>query len=124
MRLTAAALAVSLFTLPAMAAKKDAVTVPLKTSTGQDAGTATFTPAKGEGVSIKLKLKNLPAGDHAVHIHEHAMCDAPDFKTAGGHFNPDSKKHGTENPMGHHNGDLPQNRHHRRRRDRLGAASA
>jgi Cu-Zn family superoxide dismutase len=37
------------------------------------------------------------------------VCDAPDFKTAGGHFNPASKKHGIENPMGHHNGDLPQN---------------
>ncbi len=109
MRLTAAALAVSLFTLPAMAAKKDAVTVDLKTSTGQDAGTATFAPAKDNGIAIHLKLKNLPAGEHAVHIHEHPMCDAPDFKTAGGHFNPDAKKHGTENPMGHHNGDLPHN---------------
>jgi len=108
MRLTVAALAVSLLTLPAMAAKHDAVSVPLKTSTGQDAGTATFTPTK-KGVGIKLQLKNLPAGEHAVHIHEHALCDAPDFKTAGGHFNPDAKKHGTQNPMGHHNGDLPQN---------------
>ncbi len=31
------------------------------------------------------------------------------FKTAGGHFNPASKKHGIDNPEGHHNGDLPQN---------------
>jgi Cu-Zn family superoxide dismutase len=84
------------------------VVVPLKTSTGQDAGTATFTPAKDK-VAIKLMLKNLPPGQHAVHIHEHAICDAPDFKTAGGHFNPAGKQHGTLNPMGHHNGDLPQN---------------
>jgi len=109
MRLTAAALAVSLLALPALAKSKDAVTVPLKTSTGQDAGTATFTPGKDKTVRIKLQLKNLPAGDHAVHIHEHALCDAPDFKTAGGHFNPDSKQHGIQNPQGHHNGDLPQN---------------
>jgi Cu-Zn family superoxide dismutase len=108
MRLTAAALAVSLLTVPALA-KPKGVTVPLKTSTGQDAGTASFSPAKGNKVAIKLKLKNLPAGEHAVHVHEHAACDAPDFKTAGGHFNPAAKKHGTENPMGHHNGDLPQN---------------
>jgi Cu-Zn family superoxide dismutase len=107
MRLTAAALAVSLLTLPALA-KPKGVTVPLKTSTGQDAGSASFAPSKGK-VSIKLKLKNLPAGEHAVHVHEHAACDAPDFKTAGGHFNPAAKKHGIENPMGHHNGDLPQN---------------
>ena len=33
-------------------------------------------------------------------------CDAPDFKTAGPHFNPDGKKHGTKNPEGPHAGDL------------------
>jgi Cu-Zn family superoxide dismutase len=46
---------------------------------------------------------------HGVHIHAKPMCDAPDFTTAGGHFNPDAKKHGIKNPMGHHNGDLPEN---------------
>jgi len=109
MRLTAAALAVSLLTMPALAKPKGAVTVPLKTSTGQDAGTASFLPGKDKKITIRIKLKNLPSGEHAVHIHEHAVCDAPDFKTAGGHFNPAEKKHGIENPMGHHNGDLPQN---------------
>ena len=109
MRITAAVLAFSLFALPALAKSKGGVTVPLKTSSGQDAGTASFSSAKGNGITIRLKLKNLPPGDHAVHIHEHAVCDAPDFKTAGGHFNPAEKKHGIENPMGHHNGDLPRN---------------
>jgi Cu-Zn family superoxide dismutase len=42
-----------------------------------------------------------------VHIHQNAVCEAPAFTTAGGHFNPDAKKHGFDNPMGHHNGDLP-----------------
>lgn len=83
--------------------------VHIKTSEGQDAGTATFREIKGRTLSIKLNLKNLPFGEHAVHIHEHAVCDAPDFKGAGGHFNPAGKKHGTMNPEGHHNGDLPQN---------------
>jgi len=109
MRITAAALAVSLFALPALAKPKGAVTVPLKTSTGKDAGTASFAPGKDNKVTIRIKLKNLPPGEHAVHVHEHAACDAPDFKTAGGHFNPASKKHGIDNPEGHHNGDLPQN---------------
>jgi Cu-Zn family superoxide dismutase len=86
------------------------VVVPIKTSDGGDAGTATFSEAKnGAELSIKLALKNLPAGEHAVHIHANPVCDAPDFKGAGGHFNPESKQHGMDNPMGHHAGDLPQN---------------
>jgi Cu-Zn family superoxide dismutase len=59
------------------------------------------------GVKVKIELKNLPFGQHAVHIHQNPACDAPDFKTAGGHFNPDGRQHGFMNPMGHHNGDFP-----------------
>lgn len=93
---------------PAFAKPKDALTVPLKTATGEDAGTATFRQGKTQ-LTIKVDLKNLPVGAHGVHIHEKALCEAPDFKSAGGHFNPDAKQHGLQNPMGHHNGDLPKN---------------
>jgi Cu-Zn family superoxide dismutase len=91
------------------APKKDSLVIPLKTSDGKDAGTATFRELKNGKLQIRLALKNLPEGEHAVHIHQKPLCDAPDFKTAAGHFNPDAKQHGTMNPMGHHNGDLPQN---------------
>jgi Cu-Zn family superoxide dismutase len=86
------------------------VDVPIKTSAGTDAGTATFSESRnGVNLTITLKLKNLPIGQHAVHIHQSPVCDAPDFKGAGGHFNPDSKQHGKDNPMGHHAGDMPDN---------------
>jgi Cu-Zn family superoxide dismutase len=90
MRIPLAALTLCLLAVPAFAKPKDALVVPLKTSAGEDAGTATFRPAK-KGIKIKLDLKNLPVGEHAVHVHENAKCDGPDFKTAGGHFNPDGK---------------------------------
>jgi superoxide dismutase, Cu-Zn family len=62
---------------------------------------------ESDGMVIQLNLHDLPSGEHAIHIHRNAKCDAPDFESAGGHFNPDNKQHGLENPEGHHAGDMP-----------------
>jgi superoxide dismutase, Cu-Zn family len=62
---------------------------------------------KSKGVELDINLEGLPSGEHAIHIHETGMCDPPDFKSAGNHYNPDNKKHGLLHPEGAHTGDLP-----------------
>jgi superoxide dismutase, Cu-Zn family len=81
------------------------IKVELKDSQGKDVGSVMITE-KGSGVSLKLALHDLPPGVHAIHFHQNPKCDPPDFKSAGPHFNPESKKHGFDNPEGPHAGDM------------------
>ena len=58
------------------------------------------------GVLLKMTLKGAVPGEHAFHIHAVGKCEPP-FTSAGGHFNPASKKHGMEATEGSHAGDMP-----------------
>jgi Cu-Zn family superoxide dismutase len=86
-------------------APSKSVTANIINADNQTVGTATFAPA-ANGVRITLDIKKLPPGPHLMHVHEHAKCDAPDFKTAGAHFNPSDPSHsmGSMGPMA---GDIP-----------------
>lgn len=72
---------------------------------GKKVGTARLIEQK-EGVQVQIEVSGLPPGSHGFHIHETGTCTPPDFKSAGGHFNPLKKQHGHENPAGKHTGDL------------------
>lgn len=92
--------------LAASAAISKPVAVPMQDVNGINVGTVTFTQ-KGKAVEMRAALKNLPSGQHAIHVHAVGTCTPPDFASAGGHLNPDSKHHGFSNPEGHHAGDFP-----------------
>ena len=76
----------------------------LKDANGNVVGQATLMETP-KGVQIHLTLTGVPEGTHAFHIHATGKCEPP-FTTAGGHFNPEMKQHGKDNPMGRHAGDL------------------
>lgn len=78
----------------------------LQTADGKAVGTATATPGEG-AIQISLRAEGLPPGEHGAHIHMTGKCDGPDFKSAGGHWNPAGKQHGLDNPQGQHAGDMP-----------------
>lgn len=83
----------------------EAVSAALRDSAGRELGTLTLRDDTG-GVVLSGELRDLPPGNHAIHIHETGRCEPP-FESAGDHWNPTNRQHGTENPQGPHAGDLP-----------------
>jgi superoxide dismutase, Cu-Zn family len=91
---------------PSQAPASAEVTTMLKTAQGEDRGTAVLRMTDGR-MRLTVDAVGLTPGARALHIHNIGKCDAPDFMSAGPHWNPTSKQHGRDNPMGAHHGDLP-----------------
>ena len=79
---------------------------PMVDAAGRPVGRATVREVAG-GLRVTLDARGVPAGTHGAHLHTVGRCDAPDFASAGPHWNPAAAKHGTMNPQGPHTGDLP-----------------
>jgi Cu-Zn family superoxide dismutase len=91
--ITALVFACTMASPPQARSQSKAVTIEIKNSEGRNVGTATLSEAP-KGVKIKLDIKDLPPGQHSMHIHQMAKCDAPDFKSAGPHFGAAHAEHG------------------------------
>jgi Cu-Zn family superoxide dismutase len=94
------------FLFPAAGLAQGRATADIIDGQGQAKGKATLVQAK-DGIHVEVDGVGLPAGVHAVHIHAVGTCTGPDFTSAGGHWNPELKQHGRDNPQGAHMGDMP-----------------
>jgi len=95
----------SILALSSVSAAAQSAKATLKDKDSKDVGSATLTETPA-GVLIGLSVKGLPAGEHAFHVHGIGKCEPP-FMSAGGHFNPEKKKHGIMAADGAHAGDMP-----------------
>lgn len=83
-----------------------AATATLRTAAGRDSASASATQV-GDSIRVRIEALGMPRGTYGAHIHAVGRCDAPDFTSAGPHWNPTGQQHGKNNPAGMHKGDLP-----------------
>lgn len=90
----------------AVAGAGASVVADVRNAIGQSKARATATQL-GDGIRVRLEASGMPRGSYGAHVHTTGRCDAPDFATAGSHWNPSGQQHGKNNPRGMHKGDLP-----------------
>jgi Cu-Zn family superoxide dismutase len=68
--------------------------------------------SSSQGVAFNIFARKLWPGPHAIHLHEHGVCEGPEFTSAGGHFDPTNATHGVPDydtepgEQDHHIGDM------------------
>ena len=115
MRFTIAG-SIGLAALAATGCARDADVAPPSSATGasaeiRDAGGRLVANASaavaGDRLRVRVEAAGLAPGTYAAHIHMTGRCDPPGFDSAGAHWNPTGRQHGSQNPQGQHLGDLP-----------------
>src|SRR3954468_16538418 len=105
MRISLVVLALTVLAGCATVEPTGGVPMPLINSAGQTIGSVRAWEAAGS-VSFRITATGLPHGLHGIHVHAVGRCDPPGFESAGPHWNPANRQHGTANPNGPHYGDL------------------
>jgi Cu-Zn family superoxide dismutase len=105
-RSDAGALNDSAQTPPATSAVADSAFAVIRNAEGRNLGTLTLKDAEA-GIAVSGRLAGLAPGVHGVHLHSTGHCNPPAFDSAGSHWNPGERQHGSANPQGPHAGDLP-----------------
>ena len=83
-----------------------AAAATLRTPAGREYASASASQV-GDSIRIRIEASGMPRGTYGAHVHAVGRCDAPDFASAGPHWNPTGQQHGKDNPAGMHKGDLP-----------------
>jgi superoxide dismutase, Cu-Zn family len=78
----------------------------IKDAAGRTVANATLQD-QGGGLRVRVEAAGLAPGSYGTHVHTTGRCEPPAFASAGPHWNPTARQHGTENPQGPHKGDLP-----------------
>jgi superoxide dismutase, Cu-Zn family len=86
-------------------AKQISASAKLFNAQGVQVGKATIFQ-RGPRMQLVMYVQKQSSGYKAVHVHTTGLCSPPDFMSAGLHWNPENKKHGRDNPMGPHAGDI------------------
>ena len=88
-----------------------AVAAPTATIVARDAAGAEKARANltqdSQGLKVAVQAMGMASGTYGIHLHMVGRCDAPDYSSAGGHWNPTGAMHGMNAPQGPHRGDLP-----------------
>lgn len=99
-----APVALCAISLPVYAAG-DKATAQMIGVDGQEMGTAELEETLA-GVLVTVRLKGLPPGGHAFHIHDIGRCEPP-FASSGKVLNPLNAKHGLRHEEGPAMGNMP-----------------
>ena len=91
---------------PAVSMAETTASAAILNRAGRNLAQATATQI-GDSIRIRLQATSMPPGAYGAHIHAVGRCDAPEFASAGPHWNPTGQQHGKSNPQGMHKGDLP-----------------